>query len=102
MNDRYSTSPSRILWGRRASNALEALDPADKTRIANRVFAAIDAPHHKRENASDIQPVKEGRGLLILRASDRLGVLFRRLENGQVEIVDVITRDPARTFSAFY
>jgi hypothetical protein len=98
----HHPAPSRILWGRRASNALEALDPADKDRIASTLFTTIDAPVHKRQSISIIQPVRDGRGLQILRASEHIGVLFRRLEDGDIEIVDVVTRDHARTFSAFY
>jgi hypothetical protein len=98
----HHPASSRILWGRRASNALEALDSADRARIASTLFTTIESSVPRGRSASEIQPVREGRGLQILRASEHIGVLFRRLEDGDIEIVDVVTRDHARTFSAFY
>ena len=104
----HSSRPSRTiptsqaLWGRRAQNALDRLGPAERALVANKVHALAAPAAHGGARRPDVQRVRSGRGLWILRVSERVHVLYRHCENEAIEIVDVVVRDGARRFSELY
>jgi hypothetical protein len=102
LSDSSQTPTPKAHWGRRAQTALDKLTPAERTLVTNRVSAMTGPATHGGDRRPDIRRVTGGRGLWILRVSERVRVLFRPVENDRVEIVDVVAREGGRMFSELY